>query len=219
MTGREIFKIWAPTGCKWVDWVRPVPFVAINNPHRTGPTMNNIVPKINYMSHMQENTAIFLDLPGCDSIKEGLALAGMGYRPIPLYNGTTEQQGAMPIVDNHTIENALIWGAYELEKLNIAQDAPPAFLLDSNRTHRFRMCVSIFDNSWDLYDQDIPSAEYFIKNGISRIIIRGETIQRDLVRILHKFPKMGISVLFTNGYEEPKEATIRKPPRRYEKYN
>lgn len=27
MLGRDVFKIWAPVGARWVDWVRPVPFV------------------------------------------------------------------------------------------------------------------------------------------------------------------------------------------------
>ena len=31
MTGREIYKIWAPFRAKWVDWTRPVPFININN--------------------------------------------------------------------------------------------------------------------------------------------------------------------------------------------
>ena len=30
MNGRDIFKIYAPYGAKWIDWVRPVPFVAID---------------------------------------------------------------------------------------------------------------------------------------------------------------------------------------------
>ena len=212
MTGKEIFKIWTPVGAKWIDWVRPVPFIAIDDRY---PTMNFKIPSIYYINKMQENTAIILDLAGCESIKEGLALVQLGFRPIPLYNGTNGQQGAMALVDSHTIEHALIWGALELEKLKIIKDAPPAFLLDSNRMHRFKMNASIFDNSWDLYAQDIPSAEYFINNGINKIIIRSEVIQKDLVRILYPFQKKGITILHTTGYEEPKVTTIKKPPRKY----
>ena len=178
MTGKEIFRIWAPAGSKWIDWVRPVPFIAINDRSRIYPAVNLTIPSINYLGKVQENTAIILDLPGCDSIKEGIALAGLGFRPIPLYNGANEQQGAMALVNNHAIESALIWGATELEKLKITSNATPVFLLDSNRTHRFKVSVSVFDNSWDLYDQDMPSAEYFIKNGINRIIVRGSITKR-----------------------------------------
>ena len=30
MSGKDIFTIYAPNGAKWTDWVRPVPFVAID---------------------------------------------------------------------------------------------------------------------------------------------------------------------------------------------
>lgn len=211
MTGKDIFKIWAPVGEKWVDWIRPVPFITIDN---NGINDSFIIPNINYLNGLPDNTAIIIDLPGADSIKEGISLTNLGFRPIPLYNGTFEQPRAMALVDNHNIQNTLVWGAVELKKRKIDTDAPPAFLLDSNRMHRFKMNVSIFDNSWDLYDQDIPSAEYFLKNNINKIIIRGESIQKDLVKLLYKFQKKGITILFTNGYEEPKIITIKKPPRK-----
>jgi len=210
MTGKDIFKIWAPVGSKWTDWARPVPFITINELYKINSIMNFTIHGINYINGTQKNTAVILDLPGCDSIKEGVALAVLGFRPIPLYNGTNEQKGAMALVDNHSIASALIWGASELEKLKININAPPAFLLDSNRTHRFKMNDSVFDNSWDLYDQDIPSAEYFINNEINKIIVRGETIQKDLLRILYKFQKKGITILFTNGYEEPRIHKFRR---------
>ena len=215
MTGREIFKIWAPRESKWTDWVRPVPFVAISDSCRASRAMDFVVPSIDYLDRVETNTAIILDLPDCDSIKEGLALAKLGFRPIPLYNGTCEQAGAMALVDNHVITSALVWGASELNKLDIPVNAPPAFLVDSNRAHRFKMNVSVFDNSWDLYNQDMPSAEYFMNNGINKIIVRGETIQKDLARILYDFQKKGIVILFTNGYEKPSMNKIKKPPGKY----
>ena len=213
MTGREVFKIWAPSGAKWTDWVRPVLFAAIND--RKDNAVNFNMPVINYTKKIQTNTAIILDLPENESIKEGLALAASGFRPIPLFNGTDGQKGAMALINNHNIKNALVWGASELQKLKIPLGAPPAFLLDSNRTHRFKMNVSVFDNSWDLYEHDIPSAEYFLNGGINRIIIKSETIQKDLIRIFYNYQKKGIAFLFTNGFEEPKEIKIKKPPRKY----
>jgi hypothetical protein len=98
--------------------------------------------------------------------------------------------------------------------MNITNDAAPAFLLDSNRTHRFKMNVSVFDNSWDLYDQDIPSAEYFLNNGIYKIIVRGDKVQNDIAKILYKFQKKGIMIFFTKGYDEPTEVSIKKPSRK-----
>jgi len=214
MTGRDTFKTWAPSGARWIEWIRPVQFVAIDNIKQTNSACKFIIPTIFYIDKLETDTAIFLDLPGHDSIEEGLALAKLGFRPIPLYNGTNEQQSAMALVDNHMISSALTWGALELEKLNISATAPPVFLLDSNRAHSYKMSVSIFDNSWDLYYQDIPSAAYFLEKEINRIIIRGDTIQTDLAKLLYNYQKKGIKILFTKGYDNPKETIIKKPSRK-----
>ena len=34
MIGKEIYKIYAPNGTKWTEWIRPVPFVAIDTYNR-----------------------------------------------------------------------------------------------------------------------------------------------------------------------------------------
>ncbi len=211
MTGKEAFEIWAPSNTKWTDWVRPVLFVSLNQHVKEKSIIKFSVPPLFYIDKLQENIAIFVDLPEHTGIEEGVALAHLGFRPIPLYNGTIGQKNAMSLVDNQSIEEALLWGASELKKLAISANASPVFLLDSNRTHRFKMNVSIFDNSWDLYSQDTPSAEYFLNNGINKIIIHGVKVQKDLSKILIKFQKKGISIFYTNGYEEPKKITIKKP--------
>lgn len=179
MTGKEIYKIWAPTEAKWVDWVRPVPFVGINESFEGYEVDEFLIPKINYIKEPISDMAIIIDLPGNNSIKEGIALAKIGFRPIPIYNGTDEQNGATATVDNRAIKMGLIKGALELKKIEILDNAPPAFLLDTNRMNRYKMDQSVFDNSWDIYAQDMPSAEYFLKNGINKIMVRGESIQKD----------------------------------------
>jgi hypothetical protein len=66
------------------------------------------------------------------------------------------------------------------------------------------MSVSVYDNSWDLYGQDIPSVRFFRENGIERIIVRGAgaKIQKDLTRIFKGFRKAGLVITFTKGWEE-----------------
>lgn len=211
MTGRDIFKIWAPTGAKWTQWVRPVPFVGINENIKIYEISDFNISNIYYLEELVTDTAIIVDIPGNDSIKEGIALAKMGYRPIPIYNGTDQQKGAIATVDNYSIKVGLIKGAKELEKIKIDENAPPAFLLDTNRMNRFKMNISIFDNSWDIYSQDLPTAEYFFNNGIKNIIISSRIIQKDLSKILYKFQNKGINILFTNGYDKPKKVKINKP--------
>ena len=186
MRGKEIYKIYAPNGAKWIEWVRPVPFVAIDTYNRK-PVANFLDRKAMFLKKYQQDTAIFIDLPGKESIELGIGLAHMGYRPIPVFNGTDEQQGSQATTNTYLIESCLINGSQKLKNIKLKNDANPAFLLDSHRTNRYRAKESIFDNSWDLYKQDIPSAEYFKQNGITKIIVVGETIQRDLKKIFLKF--------------------------------
>lgn len=211
MTGKDFYKIWAPIGAKWVDWVRPVPFVGINENLKIYEIENFTIPQINYIQNPTTDTAIIIDLPENNSIKEGLGLAKFGFRPIPIYNGTDQQDGAMATVDNKSIKIGLIKGALELQKMEIDKNAPPAFLLDSNRMNRYKMNLSVFDNSWDIYAQDLPSAEYFLKNGINKMIVRGEAIQTDLQKILYSFQQKGISIYLTNGYENIQKISLKKP--------
>lgn len=217
MTGREIFNIWAPRGCKWIDWVRPVPFVAIGNGLKEYGIYNLMKNDVIYTNKASKSTAIIVDLPGYESVEEAIELAKIGYRPIPVYNGTNEQEGAMATSDNTSVEIALMKGAIELEKIKLSDDAPPAFLLDTNRMIRYKMNVSVFDNSWDIYNQDMPSAKYLVESGIKKIIVRADKkIQKDLKKILYKYQVAGINILFADSYKKPKKIIIRKPSKRDE---
>lgn len=211
MTGKEIFQIWAPTGRKWVDWVRPVPFVAMNEYSKIYNISNATINAADYIDETFTNAAVIVDLPGAWSVREGIALAGQGYRPIPVFNGTIEQKGARATVDNQSVGIALMQGASELAGIEIKEDALPAFLLDSNRMNRFKMEASLFDNSWDIYPQDLPSADYLINNGIHKIIIIGETLSKDLKKILYAFQKKNIEIFITGKYEKPRKIKIRRP--------
>ena len=211
MTGKEVYKIWAPSNAKWTDWVRPVPFVQIDDEdfkvYKTG---DFSIPKINYISELMKDTAIIVDLPEHYSINEGIALAKIGYRPVPVFNGTAQTKGSKATVDNHAVEAGLIFGGIELQKIELKQDAPPVFLTDSNRLNRHKLDISIFDNSWDLYHQDLPSAEYFLNSGITKIIVRGNIFGKDLNKILYRHQEKGMKIYFTEGYEKPKEIKLRK---------
>lgn len=211
MTGKEIYKIWAPVGKRWVDWVRPVPFVGMTEYVTNYTVSNHVLPVFDFIDEKCEDAALIVDLPGVESVKAGISLAQAGYRPIPVYNGTIQQQGARATVDNQAVQAGLLWGATELCKQEIRDDALPAFLLDSNRMHRFKMEISLFDNSWDLYPQDIPSAEYMLEQGIHKIVIVGDKVSKDLKKILYKFQKKNIQILWTNGYETSKRIKLHKP--------
>jgi len=211
---REAFKAWAPANSKWSKWVRPVSFVT---PSVCVQPQNDVTGSTQYLENLSpdtaKNTAIILDVPGYGGILEGVALAQIGWRPIPLYNGTTQQRGAIALVDNSGIEDALLRFVDYLNELDIKEDAPPIFLLDSNRMHSYKANSSVFDNSWDVYEQDMPSSDFFLNNGINRIILCGYKIHRDIYKILYKYQCKGITILFTTGFDSPKEVVLKKPPR------
>lgn len=203
MTNKDIFKIWSPSNARWTNWVRPVSFIAIGNVKKFEPT-NITLPYISLMKEIDNDTAIIVDLPDTQSIEVGIQLAKKGYRPIPIYNGTIEQQGARATTDNHSILDPLVWGAFELLKINLKDNAPPAFLTDANRLQRHRIDNSVFDNSWDVYHQDLPTEEYFLKHDIAKIVVISNKLSKDLKKIFKGYPKNKISIWWTNGYDEAK---------------
>ena len=211
MTEKELFRIWAPIGKKWVDWVRPVPFVMMGEYSKSYNTTDAAIQSVDYIGEYDKDTAVIVDLPGDESVKEGISLAKAGFRPIPVFNGTIEQQGARATVDNQSVGIALMHGAKQLAELEIDDEASPAFLVDSNRLHRFKMDVTVFDNSWDVYPQDLPSADYMASNGIQKVIVVGEAVSKDLKKILLEYQKKKINIFLTNRYNQPKKVTIRKP--------
>lgn len=194
MTNKEAYKVWAPFGKKWIDWVRPVPFIAAEEDVKGYHAGNLLIPRIDFLDESWKQAAVIVDLPGDESVEIGLALAKLGYRPIPIYNGTIEQKNARATVDNQTVGAALLHGAELLEQMEIKEDALPVFLLDKNRLNRFKLDVSVFDNSWDVYPQDLPSADYFLQNGIQKIIVISNTLSRDLKGVFRKFRKKGMQI-------------------------
>ena len=149
-------------------------------------------------------------MPGKESIELSIDLAYWGYRPIPLFNGTDEQIGSQATTDTYLLERCLINGSQKLKNIQLKNEANPVFLLDSYRTNRYRSKESVFDNSWDLYKQDIPSANYFLKNGITKIIVVCEQIQTDLKKIFLNFQYAGIDFYITDGYSVPKKILLKK---------
>lgn len=209
MIGKEIYIIYAPNGTKWTEWIRPVPFVAIDTYNRK-PISNWLDRKVVFTNKYEKDTAIFVDLPGKESIELGISLARIGYRPIPLFNGTDEQLGSQATTDTYLVESCLINASEKLKNISLANGANPAFLLDSTRTNRYRAKESIFDNSWDLYKQDIPTFQYFKENGIYKIIVIGDTIQRDLRKIFFEFQDAGIQIYLTDGYKSAEKIILKK---------
>jgi len=207
MTGREIYEVYAKEDSIWSAWVRPVPFVAIDTYKREPEIFFKEINQI-AIKEYDEKAAIFVDLPGDESVEMGISLAKMGYIPIPIYNGVDEQEDSVPVVNTNLVESALINGASILRNIKLEASANPAFLMDSNRLNRYRKYESIFDNSWDVYGQDVPSGEFFTNHNINKIIVIGDKINRDLRKIFFKYKD--IEFYLTDGYMAPKKVVLKK---------
>lgn len=213
MNNKELYKIWAPFDLPWSSWVRPVLFANINDTLKINKYLSFEPNVVKYVEKGVTDTAIFVDLLSTEGIEEGIALAKLGFRPIPLYNGTESQDGVESIINNDEIEGAIIWGAKELSNIELDNMAPPAFLLDFNRLERRRRDVSVFDNSWDIYYQDVPTADYLLNNKIKKIIVRSPILNKDLKRILYGYQKKGIQIFFAKEFDKIRKIEIRQAPK------
>lgn len=204
----ELYKIWAPDNALWTQWAKPVvfscqlkeyPYLLPSSSAEWAPTPNN-------------QTAIIVDLPGKDSVLEGIALAKRGYRPVPLYNGVDVPSSAKTMVNVQEVLNALHASAHKLSSIDLSLTAPPVFLLDHNRMKATNKIPGTYDNRWCVFPQDMPSATFLIEHGIKKIIIRSSHIEMDLNHILMRYQEKGIEVYqFNEKQYIIKKVLITKP--------
>jgi hypothetical protein len=194
ISSEDCYAIWAPDGNPWSAWAKPVLFASVPGL----PTERPIelppfdVPGLPVTWHQ---TAIILDLRGDESVRVGLALAARGFRPVPLFNGTT---GLNPVVATEDLVSALGAGAAILKTLSLAAEARPAFLLDANRRDPSPGSLAgRYDNRWIVLPQDFPSAGYLKSQGISSctLIQRGpHDPAEDLAHVLLRWQQAGITI-------------------------
>ena len=209
MLGKDIYKCWYKENNKWCKWIKPTLFIDLDN-QILKDVVDYEIPHIYYIDKLRDDTAIIIDEDGDTSIKEGLALMNFGYILVPLFNSPYPLPNSKSLVSNLSIATLLIWGGTILKDKTVSDFAPPVFLLDKNRLNRYHKDKSIFDNSYDIYSQDLPSSNYFKNNGIKNIILKSDKINPDLNEILNKYRKNGLNILYTNGYETPKKAKLKK---------
>jgi hypothetical protein len=185
MNKEEIFSIWAPDLSLWSRWTKPVLFAYLDSPSAQIPIAAG-VDDVSWSPPPEDNVALVLDLPGAEAVLTGIALAGLGYRPVPLYNALPLPFGEAAIdpisgrpvaaVNVLPILTALRWGAEQLAPLNLPFDAPPVFLLDANRGgDGHKMEPDEFDNRSISFTTDFPSANFLVSRGIQRVML----VQKD----------------------------------------
>jgi hypothetical protein len=228
VTKEDIYKAWAPDDSLWSPWVKPVLFACMDGPEPS----ENVAPEpgaISWAPRADEKVALVLDLPGDAGVALGLALAGLGYRPVPLYNalprpGSLSTDPSAPdnlqnisIVNVRPIKLALWSGSKKLAALPIAPDAPPAFLLDANRRGGAEMLLpGRFDNRSVSFTTDFPSALFLRTHGISRVILVQPSPappQSDLAHTLRRWQEGGVTIQSKalENPELPQTIILQKP--------
>src|SRR5215475_15934401 len=206
MNKEEIFSIWAPENSIWSRWAKPVLFAHLNSA-LSHIQVTSAPTDVSWSPPPDERVAIVLDLPGADGVLVGLALAGRGYRPVPLYNALPLPFGEsllspatcsrVAAVDVLPIISALRTGAKLLAQLTLPSDAPPVFLLDANRRGVRKMITGEFDNRSVSFTTDFPSANFLASQGIQRVLLVQKQIlepQPDLAHTLRRWQDGGITL-------------------------
>jgi hypothetical protein len=217
MNKEEVYSVWAPDGCEWSPWVKPVLFAFLLDDQRAEADAEN--PEFaSSFPPADSDTFLVADLPGPRGISLGLRLAGRGYRPIPLYNalpqpslpassgllqtlfsGDSSTRQIQPVVDVLPLIYALRRATEELRTLRIPLDAPPVFLLDSRRRGAGNVIpVGMFDNRSVTFPSDFPSAEFLKGRGMRNVVVvqEGQVPEFDLALVLREWETGGLNLSY-----------------------
>src|SRR5262245_51022474 len=120
MTDKEVvYETWAPPGGPWSPWVKPVLFACMDEPIGIAPTATSSLD-VSWAPPPADRAAIVLDLPGGEGVAVGIALASLGYRPVPLYNALPMPMVmAVAAVDVRTIVGALERATQQLREIQM----------------------------------------------------------------------------------------------------
>jgi hypothetical protein len=213
MNKEAILESWAPRDGTWSLWARPVLFAQMPET-ASGASAVRLTWDVSWAPAATAHAVLVVDLPGAESVLMGLFLAERGYRPIPLYNACT---GPHEVIDQGAIIAALQAGAEFLAALPL-RDAPPVFLLDADRMRPRRPIFGgDFDNRWQVFPQDFPSAAMLTERGFTRVVFiqRGSMVpQSDLAGVLRIWQEAGMSIDAKDvlSAEPPQPTRIASPP-------
>jgi hypothetical protein len=204
----DLFALWAPPESPWSVWAKPVLFADAPPLPKTDEPLN--IPVAENFPR-PSSTAAIVDLDGARSLIVGLALAKIGYRPVPLYNSGIE---AAMLVNMFPIGELLSYGAGTLSRCTIGDNAPPAFLLNADRLDHGEDAKhpGRYDNRWCVVPQDMPSAEFLKDSGIRQVALLSKEVKDDLAHILRRYQDAGLSILCAPDLgTAPVSITVEKP--------
>lgn len=185
------FAAWAPPRSPWSPWVKPVLFAHLPADVGSMAAAASTIPEPpGWLPPVEQRVAVVLDLAGAAALPLGLAAACAGYRPVPLYNCAVEPDA---LLDTAPLLAGVAAGAVLLPTVEIADNAPPVFLLDSARTTP-QPRPGIYDNRWAVMPQDFPSATRLAAEGIRGVRVVRDRAAEDLDHVLDRWVKAGVRV-------------------------
>jgi hypothetical protein len=217
VTREEIFDAWAPAGTEWSSWVKPVLFSQMTGMDPAQLVPLDPEPDLTWAKDAHGETAMVVDLTGAIGVSIGISLAGLGWRPVPLYNACPEPSGGPPMVDVRPIMDTIAGATPVLARLSLQPDARPVFLLDADRNHaRVPRSPGVFDNRSVSLPTDFPSAHLLLARGIRRVIlvvVNPGPPQTDLSHTLRRWQEagIGIHVKVLNDPRAPEPILIKRP--------
>jgi hypothetical protein len=211
----ECFAKWAPDDGPWSAWAKPVAFASQRGVMTVEPILDSHLPTI--PASVGSDAAVVVDLPGAEAVHAGVALAELGFWPVPLFNGTS---GPSPVIDVEPIAAALGNGSERLGRRAPAPLAPPAFLLDSRRyDSSIAVRPGVYDNRWIALPQDFPSGALLASRGIRSVSILqrdGFSIRPDLAHVLRRWQETGLRLRVIDVTSGRTEDNVSVPkPRRF----
>jgi hypothetical protein len=193
IASESAFAAWAPDGVFWSEWAKPIAFIQAGPTIVTEPAAEATAPEV--PGPLDPSSVVIVDLPGADAVNAGLALAERGFRPVPLFNGTS---GPSAVIDVSPITRALGSGVERLERVSLGAEAAPAFLLDSRRSGGGAdPRPGSYDNRWIVLPQDFPSGALLASRGFrTATLIQKDTlaIPPDLAHALRRWQDNGIQI-------------------------
>lgn len=155
-----------------------------------------------------ENAALFIDLPGEQSVGWGAVYRRSGFQPVVTINNWPHQKGMIAL---ERPLGALLYYAQETAAAKPAETAAPIFLLEGDRLSYkgSKPSADQFDNRFFHTISDFPSAALFQSKGIKRVIYvnpRGATAgseEDDLTEYFVELSAAGLQILYVTPTGTP----------------
>ena len=227
LDAKELHRAWAPPAdSPWRPYYKPTLIAAVTVVQSAAMPLKS--PEVSY--HESEavrfgngfnlsDAAVFVDLPGEQSVAWGAALRQFDILPVVTMNNWPHQFGLLRL---ERPLGALIYYAAAAAAKPLTYKSNPAFLLERSRLGQKGLSPGShdFDNRYFHAATDFPSAVAFTNRGIKRIIYinpRGTSPgseEDDLNEYFTELARLGMQFTYVKAGAEPYELAIVVPTSR-----